>query len=163
MTKEGIKGGGGDLVLGSSFGVPLVCRSIPSGAGTPAPSGRVRNPDWCSLEIGARRRVQLAVLGRAIPPGCTHACQGRFPSRSTLTPATSFILTAQRGTPSSASKLPRWGATQLRRTRGTTSIPTAPSTPFRLDERGILSGSWINAQKTVLNLGFQPSPQLSRP
>lgn len=86
VTKEGIKGGG---VLRSSFGVPLVCRErSPQGPGLGLRSSQARNRSCCSLGMGAGRKVQLAVAGGALPPGCESARQRRLPSRSALTPAT---------------------------------------------------------------------------
>lgn len=68
VTKEGIKRG---WVLRSSFGVPLVCRErSPQGPGLGLGSSQAQNRSCGSLEMGARRKVQLALPGWALPPGC---------------------------------------------------------------------------------------------
>ena len=60
----------GGWVLRSSFGVPLVCRErSPQGPGLGLGCGRAWNRSCCSLGMGARPRVQLALLCRALPPG----------------------------------------------------------------------------------------------
>ena len=67
VTKEGIKKG---WVLRSSFGVPLVCRErSPQGPGLGLGFSQARNRSCCSLQMGARRKVQLALRGWTLPPG----------------------------------------------------------------------------------------------